>query len=236
MKFENKIVSIDEYSISLCICYNLNSDKPNLISIHGAGPAGKERISYITQTLSDNNIGSVTFDFPGHGESSGSLSDSSLAIRTRIAKHVIQEYCCTYNLTIIATSMGGHIASELLPYFNVSSLILFCPASYALEAFDEKFGENFTAIIRAEDSYLNSKAFVNISNYSGRLLLIYGDKDDIIPNKVINNYWSNAKVTSFKRKVELKETPHVIHKWAEKNNNIKNEVLNEVLEFVCNHV
>lgn len=203
----------------------------SVISIHGGGPSGKERVSYILDLLEERGISSIAFDFPGHGESDGELKKCSLFNRVNITKEVIRKYCNEEKLSIIGTSMGGHVAAELVGCMKVDALVLFCPAAYADEAFKVPFGYGFTEIIRKEGSYRDSSVFSKMKKFQGKFLLIYGDSDDIIPEEVLDYYWSSAENSKYKRRVILENTPHVIHKWVEKHPKIKRKVLDEILEF-----
>src|SRR5258708_187910 len=49
------------------------SPLPTVLSLHGAGAAVRQRVFYLADALADLGLGTFSFDFSGHGESSGNL-------------------------------------------------------------------------------------------------------------------------------------------------------------------
>ena len=66
-----------------------HSKNINILFLHGAGAGNKERGKLLLQLLEHKGINSCTFDFWGHGETGGNLTDSSLADRVTQAQSVI---------------------------------------------------------------------------------------------------------------------------------------------------
>jgi len=205
---------------------------PSLLSLHGGGPAGKEKIHYLTSHLTKHGFSSVCFDFSGHGKSSGRIKNSSLRKRVFEALQVYRHTGLISPITLIGSSMGGSIALELLPLIPVYNLILFCPALYAGEAFNIPFGSGFTEIIRKKNSYERADVLENLKTFKGNILLFTAEYDKIIPERVIDLYWNNTDNVSKKMHVNLKETPHAVHSWAERDQNIKNQILKHVTDFL----
>ncbi len=80
----------------------------------------------------------------------------------------------------------------LLARYAVSSLVLLGPAMYAAEAFAVPFNAGFTAIIRRPQSWESSDAWVLLSRFTGRLLLVAGACDAVIPPDVIRRIYDAA--------------------------------------------
>jgi esterase/lipase len=205
--------------------------KANVISVHGGGFSGKERGYYLTEYIANLGFSTLALDFSGHGNSTGKLSKSSLEKRVNEALGLIDTVGISDSITLIGTSMGGHIALELLDKLTVENLILFCPALYSTKAYSVQFDSGFTDIIRKSESYEDSSVLEKLHNYKGRLLIVIGDNDEIIPSKVIDLYWNSAMKVKSKQKVVLKDTPHLIHKCTDK---VKLEIKSVVKEFLMN--
>jgi pimeloyl-ACP methyl ester carboxylesterase len=158
-----------------------------VVLLHGAGESNKERALPLAKCLAaQHNINSFAFDFSGHGESSGSRDASSLTKRVEEAKRAIEVSGFKEPFALCAFSMGGHIALELLRDRCVNALILFYPAVYSSEAAAILFGKpEFTAAIRQPNSWRKSDVFEALSSFSGRLLVVIGENDEVIPKEVI---------------------------------------------------
>lgn len=203
-----------------------------LLSIHGAGPAGRELIDYLLRDLTaELDLECVTFDFPGHGESPGSRAKSSLQQRVAETKVVIDALISPSPIILVATSMGGHIALELLPALSVSHLILFCPAVYAAEAYGVRFDSGFTEILRTPQSYRSQQVLQNLQQFTGKVLILVGTEDKIIPPEVIALYEGSIP-SGAGQVVWLPGAEHVIHRWARKSPQAHAVVLDAVTDFL----
>jgi esterase/lipase len=61
-------------------------DLPQILILHGAGQATKERAKPLAErVVNETGQGVLAFDFSGHGESSGELNQSSLQKRVNEA-------------------------------------------------------------------------------------------------------------------------------------------------------
>lgn len=208
------------------------NDKPNLLFLHGGGQADKYRTLYLAEKLLDENIDSLAFDHSGSGESSGEMNESSLEKRCKEAEEVLQ-LCSESELTVCGSSMGGYIALKMLEIdFDIKNLILFCPAVYDKEAFKMNFDEQFTNIIRQEESWKNSDVFELLKNFKGNLLIVIGEDDEVIPDGVIellNKYSSNVNK---KKIIKLKGVGHIVHKELTEKEGLADFVLENVVEII----
>ncbi len=161
------------------------------IVLHGAGKSSRAVFARLRHSLNANNIPSVSFDFVGHGETGGELLDCSLRGRTEQAAAVIK-HTCIEPVTLIAASMSGYTAIKLTELFSVRNLILLVPAVYTSRAYDLNFGPEFSASIRAADSWRESDAFEILSRFSGNLVVIAAEDDDIIPRSIVELIHSSA--------------------------------------------
>lgn len=155
---------------------------PQILFLHGAGKSNKERALPLAERLaSEHGISSFLFDFSGHGQSSGSLQTSSLEKRVREATDAVRAGRLQPNFSVCAFSMGAHVALSIIDTHQVSSLNLFYPAVYPTGAQSLQFGPEFSASIRREGAWRNSRRFDSLGRFEGALLVAVGDQDEIIP-------------------------------------------------------
>jgi uncharacterized protein len=159
--------------------------------LHGAGKSSRKRFSRMRTSLNSHGIPSASFDFIGHGETGGALLGTSLHARTEQAATVIR-HVCVEPLTLIAASMGAYTAIKLTEKFAVDDLILMVPAVYTPEAYNIPFGPDFSATIRVPDSWRDSDAFPILAGFTGNLLIIAAEDDNVIPEEVIEKIHASA--------------------------------------------
>ena len=165
---------------------------PSLLVLHGAGQSCRERFRQLREYLCGHGIGSVAFDCIGHGDTGGDLRSSSLKSRTEQACAVIEAVSLPQPFSVLAGSMGGYTAVTLLARYRIANLILIGPAMYAAEAYAVPFNRGFTEVIRRPDSWEHSDAWRLLAGFTGRLLVIAGEKDAVIPSGVIRNIYDAA--------------------------------------------
>jgi hypothetical protein len=79
---------------------NENVPSPNEtgLSLHGAGPAGRERIGYLAEHLVSRGFGAFCFDFSGRGESTGNFKNPVWSgARSRLKLHLSS--CLSFRLS-----------------------------------------------------------------------------------------------------------------------------------------
>jgi pimeloyl-ACP methyl ester carboxylesterase len=157
--------------------------------LHGAGRSSRSRFSNLREKLNRRGIPSAAFDFIGHGETGGQITDSSLKQRTLQADAVIRQVS-KEPLTLIGASMSAYTAIQLTGIFTVKNLILLVPAVYTPDAYPVNFGPGFSQIIRQPNSWQNSDAFEILNKFSGNLLVIAAQNDRVIPKGVIDSLHS----------------------------------------------
>jgi pimeloyl-ACP methyl ester carboxylesterase len=161
------------------------SIKPTFVLIHGSGSGSKERLYTYADVLSKKGISMLAFDQSGAGKDAANIKQSSLEARVEESKFAIEHFTDVGSLTICGSSMGGEIAIRMLDFFPIKNLILFCPAIYDAAAFKLRFGEGFTDVIRAPESWKKSYAPKLLEKFTGKLLIVIGEKDEVIPPGVI---------------------------------------------------
>ena len=203
---------------------------PSLLFLHGAGTANKNRAEYLQEEIKDCGIESYSFNFSGH--SGIDLEESSLEKRYKEAKRVIKELNLKKPLSLFGSSMGAYIAIKLLEEFEISNLILFCPALYSSKAFNISFGPNFTKILREINSWKNSDAFEIIKNFKGNLRIFIGEKDEVVPKQLIEMLDENSRNTSSKKIIIIPQATHALHQFISENKMWKARVKDEICQLL----
>lgn len=181
---------------------------PALLVLHGAGDSCRRNFKLLREELLAAGISSAAFDFVGHGDTGGDLKSSSLSSRTRQACNVIDALKLKQPLALMGVSMSGYTAVKLLEHYQVKSLILVVPAMYTAQAYKTPFNGGFSDIIRQPQSWVHSDAWHILAGYRGRLLIVAGEEDRIIPRGVITRIY-DAAVNASER--ELYVAPNASH-------------------------
>jgi uncharacterized protein len=181
---------------------------PQLLILHGAGNSCRQNFRWLREELWTAGISSAAFDFIGHGDTGGDLKSSSLISRTRQACTMIDRLGLKQPLALMGVSMSGYTAVKLLEHYRVKRLILVVPAMYTAQAYKTPFNNGFSDIIRRPQSWIHSDAWQILAGYRGRLLVVAGEKDRIIPHGVITRIY-DAAVNASER--ELYVAPKASH-------------------------
>ena len=205
---------------------------PTIICLHGGGPAGKDATGYLAAVLQQTGKSVIRFDFSGHGESSGKMTESSLAKRLLESKAVLDYFNLHDGISVIGTSMGGYIPCKLINEIYIENLILFGPAAYSTRAWDVPFGAGFTEIIREENSFLQSDIPELLAHFRGKALLIMGEQDEIIPPQVVALYKQALSQCSGFESLVILDCPHPIHRWVLSHPEVREEIEQKVVQFL----
>jgi len=191
--------------------YTLQGDKYihscDTVFLHGAGSASRKRFEKLREYLNANDLPSVSFDFIGHGETGGDMTDTSLHIRTLQASSVIKEHSSQV-LNLIGSSMSAYTAIKLTEIYNVQNLVLMVPGIYTPKAYTINFGSSFSEVIRVKNSWLDSDAFEILKEFKGNLLIIAAQKDDVIPPEILTKLFDSAINVNSKKLHIVKDAEH----------------------------
>ncbi len=202
---------------------------PRLLALHGGGQSSRHGVRYLLDGLARGGVPSASLDFSGHGESSGQVEGSSLRERMEQAAAVAAHVAPQQPMSLMATSMGGHIACRLIERLNPPALVLFCPAAYTAQAEGAPFGPRFQAILRATTDYASSPAFTALEHFEGRLLLVHGTAEAVIPAQVLEQYEHRARRAKSLEVVRLAGAGHKLHEWLPAHDEDQRRVLGAVL-------
>lgn len=167
--------------------------------IHGAGSSERGRFAALRCALHGRGIGTTVFDCVGHGETGGSVHESSLGSRTRQAEAVIDSGQGPSIQAVVGTSMGAYNAIKLLETRKLEALVLVVPGVYTPAAYELPFGDRFTALIRQQRSWDKTDAWDILAEFNGRLLVITAEHDTVIPSEIPERLLQAAKKSSWRK-------------------------------------
>ncbi|MBF5005817.1 alpha/beta fold hydrolase [Diaphorobacter caeni] len=177
------------------------------LCIHGGGASGSTTYQGLRQFLLNHGVGSTALDCIGHGRTGGRFEDSSLASREQQILTVAQQQAIAPTI-LVGASMGAYNAILLAKQLGVHHLVLVVPGIYVPDAFHIPFGPEFTATIRRERSWEDSDAWNAISEFTGRLLVVAAELDEVIPAEIPQKLISSATRAEFSQLVTVPEAKH----------------------------
>ena len=208
--------------------------KSSFLFIHGAGAgnSSKEKVLAFSDDLTRQDVSIFAMDHSGAGEDAPNIKKSSLKKRLEEALEAIGQYFSQEEpITICASSMGGHIAIRLLEHVQVKNLILLAPAIYNRRAFDVPFGDGFTEIIREPESWRDSETLAILEKFRGRMLIVYGTKDEVIPRGVIDLLDRHSPGITEKEILLIKDSTHALFGWMKSDPAVARRISQKVTEF-----
>lgn len=230
-------VPIGEKRLSILVNMPRKSNDWVVFLFGGSRTRGKERFTEWQKTLAQENINSVSFDYSGTGKSTGNFFASSLANRINETAAIIRwlkkNFGSKIQFTVCGGSMGAYIALGVCRIFpkSIKNLILFCPAAYAKESHSVCFGPEFTACIRKPNSWKNSLSFEGIQQFTGRVLLLVPEKDEVIPARIPPEYLRRARSASEIKYITIPAATHNLLDIKTTNSQIRRLVYKSSKEF-----
>lgn len=232
MNTHEHVVEVDDELLSALSFFAHDSDHIEIFSLHGAGSSTKERTAYLLEELGRRvRLNSCTFDFSGHGRSTGLLSELSLERRDRQSQYIIKKHNFAKPI-IIGSSMGGDTALRMLKHFEPELIVLFCPAIYTKDAYTTPFTAEFTEVIRKPKSWENSELLQELKKYKGKLLVFIGDNDEVIPKGVIELIDKYSVNTSRKEIIFLSDCTHQMHAFIQEREGVRSAVVDKIVDFI----
>ena len=220
-KAEMKLLSKHGYEIS-CLDGTIPGQKAVVLCLHGfSGSKRSPRIERLHEEMVPEGIGTFTFDWPAHGESKAKFRD--LKIENCLDDlHTVYEYVREkYPVPIwcFATSFGGYLAVLYhLRYPEAfDKLMLRSPAlrmdqiltSFMNDDQHRQFMEGGTLdfgleqpLLLARDFYEDISAHDAFSpepEHTERIVIIQGDRDDVVPPEHTRMYADRNHITLYWR-------------------------------------
>lgn len=225
IRVNNEIIS------TAILSKNSQPKSPNFVFLHG-GAGNKERIYNLIPPIVESNIDLLTMDFSGHGQSTGEIKKSSLKKRIEEANAAIIEFATKDPLIVCGASMGGYLAIKMLEYHKVKTLILLCPALYDKKAYNLRFDDGFTEAIREFGSWKHTDILESLENFSGKLLVVIGDNDTVIPSGVIDLIMQHTQRAQKKELYILQGCPHKMFDWLNKHEDEMAKLQLKILDYI----
>lgn len=205
--------------------------KPAFIFFHGAGAVKKESRIPFCKLLLEKEIPSFIFDFSGHGESTGQLQSSSLSKRVMEAKVALKMLNQKLPITICASSMGGYVAIKLTETEEIKNLILMAPAVYDKKAYDVPFTDNFSEIIRRQNSWQSTDIKTSLRKFRGNLLIIIGENDEVIARNVIKLIDDNSINVIKKEIIVIPNASHDLFSFFNDNPKTAKMIIEKIIHL-----
>lgn len=188
------------------------------VLLHGAGRGSKERLLPLLSAFADQDCHALSFDFSGHGRSTGKLSELSLRRRFEQAAAVIDAHAGDGPLTLVGFSMSGQTVADLVRHYGrrVVSVGLGAPGVFAAAAWDEPFGDgtgSFTKVLRTQGSWRDSPALPAFRAFGGRAVLVVPGTDTVIPAEVTEAIEEALCARARYSRFELPEAEHKLGLW-----------------------
>jgi len=227
MELKRSILEIDNERI---VCESLVR-KDNVVILHGAGASNRKRYYALARAITRRGYGVILFDFSGHGDSTGELRHLSLARRLLQARGVVDAIVPKESkLYLIGFSMSGQTICDLLPAYGerVQAILLGCPGIYTQSAQAMAFGGGeFTTKIRVADSWKDSVAFSELSDFEGKAVIVIGEHDQVIPGEVVTSLKLAAKHPTY---IEYPDVDHQLAVWLAAHSDEQEKLLDVLFD------
>ncbi|MEU1571000.1 alpha/beta fold hydrolase [Streptomyces collinus] len=189
--------------------------RATVVLLHGAGTGSKERLLPLQAEFAAHGCHVLSFDFSGHGESTGLLRELSLRRRFEQAVSVVDARVREdAPLVLVGFSMSGQTVADLVRHYGdrVAALGLCAPAVYGAEAWDVPFGAGdgrFSEIIRRPGSWRAAPALDVLRAFEGRAVLVVPGTDEVIPPAVTEAF---SEALARRAQFTHWELPHAEHR------------------------
>lgn len=206
-----------------------------VVLLHGAGTGSTERLLPLVREFVAHGCRGVAFNFSGHGESTGKLSELSLRRRFEQAVAVIDAYAGADGpLVLVGFSMSGQTVADLVAHYGsrVAALGLCAPAVYTAKAWEVPFGDGngpFSDMIRQPDSWRDAPALEVLRAYEGRAVLAVPGTDAVIPPAVTEALQDALTARAQYTRFDLPDAPHQLGFWFRDHGDDRREFVEAVL-------
>lgn len=227
MKQVEFIVNGHKLKGTLILPEKLLQHNPAILFVHG-WTSEKMRSYQYANALASLGYVCFLFDMQGHGESEGD-------IHTATTKEFFDDVLAAYdylavldgvdkqNISVIGSSFGSYLSSILTTRRQVVRLALRVPADYPNELFEQskmKTSGGRVSIMgwRKQPKKSNETyALDALAHFSGDVLIIESEKDDIVPHETIQNYIHAIQDKDKLSHIVIKNAPHSIKDGPFKN-------------------
>lgn len=221
MKHIEFLVDNNKLKGSIILPKKIKDKNPAILFIHG-WTSEKSRSYQYANSLTKLGFICFLFDMRGHGESEGNIS-------TTTTKEFFDDVLAAYdylikmknidiqNISVVGSSFGSYLGSLLTMERNIKRLALRVPADYPNNFFNKSKMKTSGALypsiivwrklIKNPDDTFALKA---ISNFSGDILIIESERDEVVFHETIKNYINATNNKDKLTHVVIKNAPHSI--------------------------
>jgi len=207
---------------------------PSVLFLHGGGiTSSRKNFIQVRKALFYKGLSSISFDFSGHGDSS-SNEVGSLSKRFHEASSWLPLLNKNKNFCILGYSMAAEIAIRLTASIEnrFIHLILVVGALYSKDSFSVPFGNDFSSIIRVQDSWKKSESLKIIENFKGNLTVISAEHDEVIPRELHRMIIERAKYCKSVKHIIIPGIGHKISEECRKDKIFESKVISMLLNLI----
>jgi predicted alpha/beta-fold hydrolase len=183
------------YAVSANWYEGSNTDKI-LLCLYGYSSRKSNQIELINSIVASTGMSALVFDYSGHGESPFELEV------TRPAQHFLEviyafdwltEKYPEAEITVMGTSYGGFLATQLTKYRTFNNLILRAPAIYKPSDFYttwRNIDRDWTRDVFRKDTeaLATHPLLARASKFSGRTFVIVHEHDESVPTQTTDAF------------------------------------------------
>ncbi len=212
---------------------NIDGDPPVALILHGMHEHGRQIFRKLSEQLAAQNIGALRFDFTGVKDSPGSLANQTLQDKRGEALAALRCFEQGRARMIIGHSMGAQVAASMLDITSPEALLLFAPMAYSASLENTPIDDGFFIRSKSPGSWRDSLTFERLKNYKGRVLLVAGDQDELIPPGMIDAFEAACSNASFEKMI-IPGAPHGLQGWLQQpeNGGDRQQVLEKIAALI----
>lgn len=185
------------YSVAADWYDGKNSDEILLVLIGWTSKKSNQQ-DLVSAIVNATGKSALVFDYSGHGDSPFKLEE------TRPAQHFLEViYAFDWlkdnypdaSISVMGTSYGGFLATQLTKYREFEKLVLRVPAIYKPSDFYTKWSDDgidveWTRNVFRKDVDALSKhpLLARASNFTGKTLVVVHDQDELVPKETTDAY------------------------------------------------
>lgn len=191
---KNLEIPLVAYNLAATLHTSAQPSKHILLSLIGF-TATKERYSDFLDTFANElGITSLVFDYSGHGESPFLLEKITPAqhfLEVITVFDWLKEQYADHTVTVMGSSYGGYLATQLTKYRTFENLILRAPAIYKPQDFYTTWANldrNQKSIRENPAALAEHPLLKRASKFSGNTLVVVHENDEMVPAPTTDAY------------------------------------------------
>lgn len=210
--------------------------RPSLLILHAlTGNKENRTINFLAKNIPLEGFNTIQFDFSGHGKSQGMMGDSTVSKQLEEIKVILNQIkqVNTKQIILVGNSFSvitalayGKIDARVVGLILLSGRANFLNYIDTFEKKDDKYKLSDNVLINDSffEDYRKYNPLENINSFVHPVLIIHGEKDDIIPAEEANLFYSMSN----SKEKEIYIVPNAGHRYSEQ----KEDVLNRVINFL----